>query len=182
VYPIETWTGRSLFFGRDLRDLESKYFQGEGGKGWAIGGRGLGGSNVERLLDLIPGASRSGSLRKHFMDPERYGSPGQVVAEEFLPWSTQDVNLEDQKARSIQSLLDPMLHGAVPGVRQMPRFLYMRPEEMAALRGTSPLDYYRMAMYKNATREAGAMSRERNRLEQLKAAHERLSQHPPLFE
>ena len=146
--PIETATGRSMFFDRDLRDLESKYFTSPTG-GWALGG-----SRGDRLIDLLPGASRSSALRKKFRDPERYGTAGEVAWEEAMPWSWTDVDIDQQKARSIQKLLDPMLHGEVPGVRQLPKMLYMDRDELARLRTRDPESYRKMVLYMMSTKRA----------------------------
>jgi len=145
---IETATGRSMFFDRDLRDLESKYFASPTG-GWALGG-----ARGDRLIDLLPGASRAGALRKKFRDPKRYGTAGEVAWEEIMPWSWTDVDIEQQKARAIQRLLDPMLHGVVPDVRQLPRMLYMDRERLAALRARNPEAYRKMVLYMMSTKRS----------------------------
>jgi hypothetical protein len=138
--PLETGFGRSLYFDRDIRDLNPKYFFGTGDK-WPISG-----GRADRLLDLIPGASRAAALKKKFVNPDIYGSAGKVLYEEALPWSFSDVNLEEQKARAIQNLLDPTLHGKY-GVRQLPKILYMPEDDLRALRYNDPDAYRRMVVY-----------------------------------
>jgi len=138
--PLETAFGQSLYFGRDIRDLDPRYFAGTGDKWPLAGGR------ADRWLDLLPGASRAAALKKKFMSPDLYGSRGKVLFEEALPWSFTDVNLEEQKAKSIQNLLDPTLHGRY-GIRQLPKILYMPQEDLMALRASDPEAYKRMVLY-----------------------------------
>jgi len=138
--PIETAFGKSLYFDRDIRDLHPRYFFGTDDK-WAIGG-----GRADRWLDLLPGASRTAALKQKLLKPEQYGSRAKVLYEEALPWSFTDVNLDEQKARSIQNLLDPMLHGKY-GIRQLPKILYMPQADLMALRAKDPEAYKRMVVY-----------------------------------
>ena len=162
--PVETAFGKSLYFDRDIRDLDPRYFVGGGNK-WALGGGG-----ADRILDLIPGASRAAALTKKFGDPERYGKWGKVLYEEALPWSFTDVNLEEQKARAIQNLLDPLLHGkygdparGLQGVRQLPKMLYLPRNELAALQASDPEAYRRMVLYSMSKNRAREMYNQRKR-------------------
>ena len=162
--PVETAFGKSLYFDRDIRDLDPRYFVGGGNK-WALGGGG-----ADRILDLIPGASRAAALTKKFGDPERHGKWGKVLYEEALPWSFTDVNLEEQKARAIQNLLDPLLHGkygdparGLQGVRQLPKMLYLPRNELAALQASDPEAYRRMVLYSMSKNRAREMYNQRKR-------------------
>jgi hypothetical protein len=162
--PLIKWipevaTGRSMFFDRDIRDLESRYFSDPLG-GWQLGGRGGGAGWTDRFLDLLPGATRAAGLRKKFRDPGRYGSPQRVLLEELEPWNKFDVNLEEQKHRAIQQLLDPQLHGR-HGIRQLPKMLYLPKERAEVLRQQDPDSYYRWLYYKQSTSRARAASRQR---------------------
>jgi hypothetical protein len=154
----EQSSGKSLFFDRDLRDLESKYFR-DGAGSWSLG------PGAEALIDIIPGASRGASFMKKIWDPKKYGPETGTILNELMPWDYFDVNLEEQRNRSIQQMLDPMLHGQY-GVRQLPKRLYLSRPQLEQLRGTDPEGYRKYVLYSTSVNRMIQAAREKRLREQ----------------